>query len=85
MGREIVDVLMSYEPCIVSLSEAIDNLDCLDNALDNIDHNSITEELEVMSKILRARIYREMGEMLNNLINLEDEEDEDSGDTTPEG
>ena len=80
--KEVVELLMTYEPCIVHLSEAIDNLNDLDNALDNIDHN--TEELEVMSKILRGRIYCEMGDMLNSLINSEDEEDEDSGDSTEE-
>jgi hypothetical protein len=83
MGREIVDVLMAEEPCIVHLSEAIDNLNDLDATLDNIDHN--TEELEMLSKILRGRIYCEMGDMLNTLINSEDEEDEDSGDPTKEG
>lgn len=81
MGQEAVEFLMQNESLIVDLSEAVDALDVLDITLDNLDQN--TDELEMLSKCLRGRIYVEMGEMLQNLINQEDE-DEDSGDSTQE-
>ncbi len=82
MTREAVEFLMTNDPLIVDLSEAIDALDVLDHTLDNLDQN--TDQLEMLSRCLRNGIYIEMGEMLHNLLNEEDE-DEDSGDQAKDG
>jgi hypothetical protein len=81
MGKEVVEFLMKNEPLMIELSKSVEDLDHLDITLDNLDQN--TDELEMLSKCLRGRIYLEMGEMLQNLI-IQEDDDEDSGDSTEE-